>query len=165
MKEFLYIRLIDPLYSVLKQGITPKKLALSSALGAMLGVFPILGITSLLCFSVATVGRLNQIGIQVANYAVYPLQILLLLPFIRLGEFLFQAPPLPLSVNQIVDLVEIDVWIAMQTLWRTGLYAICAWALVSPLLTLLVYKILILLFKKMLPVVRAKEKDEPIYEI
>src|SRR3981081_2804173 len=43
---FFYRRLVRPLLDLLRQGATPEKLALSVALGAMLGVFPMLGATT-----------------------------------------------------------------------------------------------------------------------
>jgi len=67
MRTFLRRRIWAPLQGGLRQGVTPEKLAFSSAVGASLGVFPVLGTTSLLCVLAAAVWRLNQVGIQVAN--------------------------------------------------------------------------------------------------
>jgi uncharacterized protein (DUF2062 family) len=46
MLRFLRRRLIDPLLALLTQGITPQKLALSIAIGAIVGIFPVLGSTT-----------------------------------------------------------------------------------------------------------------------
>src|SRR5499433_449831 len=102
MKEgLLHRRLVRPVLDLLRQGVTPEKLALSIALGLALGVFPVLGATTALCALAALILRLNLPAIQIVNYFVYPLQIALLLPFFRLGERLFHAPHLPISVSQI----------------------------------------------------------------
>ena len=73
----------------LKQGISPKTLALSIAFGFVLGVFPVLGVPTLLCGLAAVVLRLNMPALQLVNYLVYPLQIALLWPFSRFGDKLF----------------------------------------------------------------------------
>jgi uncharacterized protein (DUF2062 family) len=96
MKEgFLHRRLVRPVLDLLRQGVTPEKIALSLALGVALGVFPVLGSTTALCALAALALRLNLPAIQIVNYFVYPLQIALLIPFFRLGERLFRAPIFP----------------------------------------------------------------------
>ena len=65
-----------PLINLLKQGLSPSKLALVIALGMTLSVFPLLGTTTLLCTLVALFLHLNLPAIQVANYMAFPLQII-----------------------------------------------------------------------------------------
>ncbi len=72
---FFYRRLLRPILDLLRQGVTPEKMALSLALGGALGVFPALGCTTLLCLIAAIVLRLNLPAIQIVNYFVYPIQI------------------------------------------------------------------------------------------
>ncbi|MDP9162111.1 MAG: DUF2062 domain-containing protein, partial [Acidobacteriota bacterium] len=98
--EDLYRRLVHPLISLLKQGITPEKIALSLAIGIVLGIFPALGLTTLLCAAAAVVFKLNLPSIQLVNWFVYPLQLILILPFMRAGALLFRARPLHLSLAQ-----------------------------------------------------------------
>src|ERR1700693_2401253 len=102
---FFRLRITRPIVELLRQGVTREKMALSLALGVALGVFPVLGTTTALCALVALIWRLNLPAIQIVNYFVYPLQIALLIPFFRLGEKLFGAPPLPLSVPQLLTMV------------------------------------------------------------
>ena len=78
----LLARLRELASQVSGPGITPEKIALSVALGITLGVTPVLGSTSILCFLAAVVFRLNAPAIQLVNYFVYPLQFALLIPFI-----------------------------------------------------------------------------------
>ncbi|MFP5305375.1 MAG: DUF2062 domain-containing protein, partial [Gammaproteobacteria bacterium] len=68
-------RVVAPIVAQLRQGITPEKIALTLALGAVLGIFPILGSTTLLCAVAGVWLRLNQPVIQIVNYFMYPLQI------------------------------------------------------------------------------------------
>lgn len=129
-------RLTQPILDLLRQGVTPRKLAWSLALGVVLGLFPMVGTTTLLCTVAALALRLNLVAMQTANYVVYPLQIALLLPFLRGGELLFGGEPLPLDVNGIRRLVDGEGWRVVLRLGDSGLYAVGAWALVSPFLLL-----------------------------
>ena len=77
----------------LRQGISPRRLALTLALGFVVGCIPVVGIPSLLCAALALALRLNLPAIQAANYAAMPLQLALIVPFLRLGERLFAFGP------------------------------------------------------------------------
>lgn len=146
----LYRRLALPILELLKQGVTPEKLALSIALGMTLGVFPALGWTTVLCAVAALLLRLNLPAIQVVNYFMYPLQIALLLPFFRMGEKLFRARHLPISVPQLYAMIHADVWGSIRLLWSTTWHAMVAWSLLAPLFCGLLYIILTPLLRKAL---------------
>jgi uncharacterized protein (DUF2062 family) len=139
---FFYRRMARPILDLLRQGITPEKIALSVALGAALGVFPAIGLSTTLCAIAALALRLNLPAIQIANYFVYPAQIALLLPFFRLGEKLFRAPHLPVSVEKIHTMIRADVWAAIVLLWTTTWHAIAVWCLIAPVFVAVVYTIL-----------------------
>jgi uncharacterized protein (DUF2062 family) len=70
----------------LRQGISPRRLALTLALGLAIGCFPVMGIPTALCALIAVAFGLNLPAIQAANYAVMPLQLALIVPFVRLGR-------------------------------------------------------------------------------
>jgi uncharacterized protein (DUF2062 family) len=146
---FFRRRIARPIVELLRQGVTPEKMALSLALGVALGVFPVLGTTTALCALVAFVWRLNLPAIQIVNYFVYPLQIALILPFFRAGEKLFGAPHLPLSASQIVAAVHASFWGAARFLWTTIWHAAVAWCLVAPLFVVLAYVILVLFLRRL----------------
>lgn len=133
---------------LLRQGVTPEKLALSVALGVILGLFPVLGTTTALCAIAALVLRLNLPAIQLVNYIVYPAQIALLIPFFRLGECIFRAPRLPLSVVQVAGMFRANYWQAMRFLWVSMCHAVVAWCLLAPLGLALLYGVLLLALKK-----------------
>src|SRR6266851_3505207 len=96
MKEgFFKRRLVRPILDLLRQGVTPEKIALSVAMGAALGMLPALGLSTTLCAIAAFALRLNLPAIQIVNYFVYPAQIALLVPFFRWGEKLFRRPVFP----------------------------------------------------------------------
>jgi uncharacterized protein (DUF2062 family) len=146
---FFRRRIARPIVELLRQGVTPEKMALSLALGVALGVFPMLGTTTALCALAAFILRLNLPAIQIVNYFVYPLQIALILPFFRAGEKLFGAPHLPLSITQIVGAVHASFWGATRFLWTTIWHAAVAWCLIAPLFVALAYVILVALLRRL----------------
>ena len=141
-------RIARPIVELLRQGVTPEKMALSLALGAVLGIFPVLGTTTALCALAALILRLNLPAIQIVNYFVYPLQIALLIPFFRAGEQLFGAPHLPLSLAQILTVVHASFWGATRFLWTTIWHAAVAWCLIAPVFVALAYVILVALLRR-----------------
>lgn len=94
----------------LYQGLTPRKLALTCAFGIVLGIFPVFGITTLLCFAAAFLFRLNIPVIQLVNYLVAPLQLILIIPFIRIGIYAFELRPFPYSSDQLLFMFRNDIW-------------------------------------------------------
>lgn len=148
MKEFFKKKLIDPILNLLKQGVTPEKIALSIAFGFSLGTFPVLGSTVLLCTLATFLFRLNIVAIQVINYLVYPLQLLFFIPFIRLGETVLNHEPFPISMEIIFRLLKEDILNAIKTLWVANLHGIFGWVLVGPLATLAIYYILTPILRK-----------------
>lgn len=71
--------------SWLLQGISPERLALTLALGFVLGCIPVLGVPTALCAVLALALRLNLPAIQAANYAAMPFQVALIVPLVRIG--------------------------------------------------------------------------------
>lgn len=140
--KFLRTRIIAPILDLLRQGTAPEKIALSIALGITLGVVPVLGSTSILCFLAAIVFRLNVPAIQLVNFLVYPLQFALLIPFIRMGEWIFAAQPITISAAQVVNLIRADVWNAIAMLWTATIHALAVWLVLGSLASLFLYLLL-----------------------
>ncbi len=148
MKEgFFYRRIVRPILDLLRQGVTPEKIALSIALGAALGVFPGIGWTTALCAITALVLRLNLPAIQIVNYFMYPAQIALLIPFFRLGERLFRAPHLPVSLPQLHALAHAGAWQVIRRLWIATWHAMVVWLLVAPVFVATIYVFLVPLLR------------------
>jgi len=141
-QSFFQRWVVRPVLDLLRQGSTPEKIAMSIAVGLVLGIFPSLGWTTLLCLVAAVIFRLNLPAIQLVNYFAYPLQLALLIPFIRAGEFLFRSEKLALSLTQILAMIKADVWHSIKVLWIATIHAIAAWALVAPLAIYVLFRIL-----------------------
>jgi len=136
-------RVAGPILGVLKQGITPGRLAASLAIGAVVSVFPIIGTTTALCMAIALAFRLNVVAIQAANYAAFPAQVLLLIPFMRLGERLLGAPRLPLAAGAIVAEFERGLGPALGTLSSAPWHATVGWAAAAVPAAVVLYFVLL----------------------
>ena len=132
-------------------GMTPERLALCIGLGIALGLVPALGTTTLLCTLAAFLFRLNLPAIQLVNYFVYPLQLVLLIPFIRAGERLFGAESLNVSLESIQRMMKADLWETVIRLWATTMHAVMVWLLIAPLIVALVYLAMTPILKKLKP--------------
>jgi len=72
-------------------GFSPERLAVSLALGFVLGCIPVVGVPTGLCLVVAAAFRLNHPAIQAANYAAMPAQVALIAPLVKFGGWLMPA--------------------------------------------------------------------------
>jgi uncharacterized protein (DUF2062 family) len=112
----------------LRQGISPRRLALTLALGFAIGCIPVVGIPTILCAALAQAMRLNQPAIQAANYAAMPLQLFLIVPFMRLGGWLFSDPQQGLVSSAQIHLAPMSLIAHLGSF--TG-QALIAWSLVA----------------------------------
>lgn len=103
VSDWLRRKVRDPLLAELRQGATPEAVAAAVAVSFAIAIVPVIGVTTLGCLLAGRVFRLNHVVMQVINHASYPLQLLLLVPFVRLGETLTGAEPIPLSPAALVD--------------------------------------------------------------
>jgi uncharacterized protein (DUF2062 family) len=139
VRDFWQRRVIDLLLAQLRQGITPQKIALTIAMGSVLGVFPVLGSTTLLCFVAGLLLKLNQPIIQLVNYLLYPLQLAGIYLFIRIGEWLTHTAPLPFSIPGLLQQFRAAPLHFFEEFGMTALRGILAWLLIAPPIAALLY--------------------------
>ena len=144
-------RLTRLILSLLSQGITPHKVALTLVLGVLLGVMPIIGASTALCAVAALALGLNLPLIQLVNYLVYPLQFLLLIPFVQVGQWLFRQPPLPFTLTDIKAKMEAGLWRAIVELWGYAMHGLVAWAILGSVTGLVAYALLLPLLRRAEP--------------
>lgn len=136
-------RWLKPFIQLLRQGVSPKKIALTISLGIILGVTPVLGSTVLLCTVAAIVLRLNLPAIQLVNGVVYPLQFILLIPFYRLGAWMFRADASTISLGGVTALIREGVGHAVRTLWVVTMHALFAWLVLGIVALATLYAVLV----------------------
>ena len=142
VNNWLYRRIVEPLMVLLRQGMSPDRLALCVAIGVVVGNIPILGVSTILCAAIAVTFRLNLGAIQIAQAAMAPTQLLLMIPFVRLGERILRVPPEPVSIQQGMALMAQGAGHAIAALSGAILHAGLAWLLVAPLTVYSIHKLL-----------------------
>jgi uncharacterized protein (DUF2062 family) len=120
--------------ALLRRGTSPQKLAWSLAVGLLIGINPIIGSTTVLCLAAAFLFRLNIAASQLANHLAYPLQLLLIIPFIRLGSRIFHTAPMPLSPNQLLHDARQAPLTLVRQLWLWESHALILWAILAAIL-------------------------------
>jgi uncharacterized protein (DUF2062 family) len=152
-RSWLRRRLLAPLLDLLKAGLTPAQLALTVALGAAIGLIPLLGVTTVLSAAVALRLRLNVAAMQLATHLMTFFQLALLIPLLRAGaRLLGQGDKVAdLTLPALRQLIAREGWRAIvQLLWRAELGALLLWALGCVPLVALLYFVLRAVFRRVL---------------
>lgn len=123
-----------PLRTQLTQGVTPDKLALTIAVGIACSVLPFLGFTTVLNLGAGLWLRLNHPILQTVNYLFGAVQLALILVYVRIGEWIWRAPHVPLSLTQLTADFRADPWGFFARFAWTGVHAGTAWLLSVPLI-------------------------------
>jgi uncharacterized protein (DUF2062 family) len=142
IKKLFSNKYIVPIKNLLMQGTSPKMIAIGVSGALVIGLFPVLGSTTLLCTLFALTFRLNLPLVQLVNFSVYPLQLVLVIPFMKLGETIFGFEKLNYGFNEIVKMISNDTMYAIAVLWNVTMQAIGVWLLIAPIFAFLVYLVL-----------------------
>lgn len=144
----LFSKLRQSMVNALKQGWSPSSVCWSGAWGVTAGVFPIYGVTTAALGVMGWVWRLNHSVLQGFNYLVTPLKFILIIPYIRLGEWIFQTPtPFRLSIPEFTGRFRAAPLHTLGESAVTFLHAICGWFVTVPLWLLVMYGSMHLLLK------------------
>jgi uncharacterized protein (DUF2062 family) len=74
------------------QGLSSESVAMILVVGVVLGIFPVYGGPTILCFLAAAALRVNPAALQLVNQLATPLQLASVLPLARLGERILGSP-------------------------------------------------------------------------
>jgi len=136
--NWFYRHAVSPILALLRMGATPRSLAWSITAGLLIGINPVIGSTTLICFAVTFRFRLNVLATQIANHAMFPLEVSLLIPFIRLGSRVFHTAAMPLSPRAFMQAASSAPLALTHDLWMWVWHAFVLWAalavVVAPLL-------------------------------
>ncbi len=154
LKKWLKRRLLDPLLTLLRQGISPRRLALCVAIAIVVGNIPILGVSTILCTLIALIFRLNLPAIQLVQASMAPTQLLLIIPFVRLGEWIVQQPAQIVSIKGAFALMSHGIWQSIVVLRDAIFHAALAWILIAPFCVYLLHRLLTPVFERMAAQIR-----------
>lgn len=138
-KKFWRHRVLGLLRRQFTQGTSPERLAWSIAVGTACSLLPFFGLTTLLNLAMGWLFRLNQPIMQGLNQLLGPLQVLLILVYVRLGEKIWHAPPVPISVPTLAREFRASPSAFLARFGWTGVHAATAWAISAPLIIALIH--------------------------
>ena len=133
-------RVIEPIRAQLTQGVTPDKIALTLSVGTACSLLPFLGFTSLLNLGVGLALRMNQPILQTLNQLLGPLQLVLILVHVRIGEWLWGVTGDRFTVGEMVRAFrDHSIGEFLARFGWAGIHALSAWLLLAPVLATVVY--------------------------
>lgn len=153
-------RVIAPILHLLRLGACPRKLAWSLAVGTMIGLNPLLGTTTVVCLVAALGLRLNVIASQITNHLVYPLQLVLFFLFIRAGEVVFRAGPLPFGRAALLSALRHHPLDTTRRLWTWEWHALLVWLVVAAVAAPVLVAVLTPMLRRMLASTQAAPTAE-----
>ena len=141
-KIILKNKVTDPLISFLRQGLTPEMLSRTIASGLLIGTIPIPGTSTLLCTALSLGFRMNLALIQLINYLVFPLQILLFVPFYTIASKI-SGKVMFFKMSEITTQFAGNNWqnASIDLLWLAGT-SVLVWLLIMFPVSLTVYFIM-----------------------
>jgi uncharacterized protein (DUF2062 family) len=139
-RGFWQRRLVDPLVAQLTQGVTPDRLAATLAVGTACSLFPFLGLTSLLNLIVGIRLRMNQPILQTLNQLLGPLHLLMILVYVRFGEWLWRIEGGRFTIGDMLRTFRDETFIVfLERFGWAGIHALTAWIITTPLLLAVLY--------------------------
>ena len=138
--SFWHRRVRAPLIALLTQGLTPDRISLTLGVGAACSMFPLLGFSSLLNLVVGLWLRLNQPILQILNQALGPLHLVMIIAYVRLGEWLWRVEGGRFTLREMLHVFRDEsIGEFLRSFGWAGIYALTAWALTTPVLIAAVY--------------------------
>jgi uncharacterized protein (DUF2062 family) len=137
---FLRRRLVDPVAALLTQGTSPEQVTRTFAVGTVCSLFPFLGATTTLNLTVGLLLRMNQPILQTLNVILGPVQLVMILVYVRAGEWLWRAQGAPFSVTGMIRAFsEMTLTDFLGRFGLAGWHALTAWLLTAPIVAGVVY--------------------------
>jgi uncharacterized protein (DUF2062 family) len=159
MWSWIKRKVLVPIRIAIKNGISQKRLATSLALGIIIGLIPFYGLTTILVGLIAITLRLDFVIMQVVHYIVHPVQIALLIPFFKAGNFVFGKSSIDFSLREYISYFKSDFWMAFSDFWKLNLSAIAVWIIISIPLFYLLYYVFIYSIKRYAAVLVQRPSD------
>ncbi len=85
-----------------KQGLTPIELTQSIIVSGLISTIPILGVSTFLLTALSFKRKLNLPIMIAQSYIMWPVQVIMIIPFINIGEFILSIPKTNHSAQEII---------------------------------------------------------------
>ena len=151
VSDWLRRKVRDPLVAELRQGATPEAVSAAVCVSFAIAIVPVIGITTLGCVIVGRLFRLNHVVMQVVNHSSYPLQILLIVPFVRLGETITGSGHIPLTPTAIIAEFNRSFPDFVAKFWMAYVHGVIGWVVTALPACWALHFVLRATFRKVLP--------------
>lgn len=147
MKKKIYT-LKDKVTALFKQGLSPILISQSIIVSGVFSIIPILGVSTFILTALSIKKKLNLPIMIAISYLMWPIQVLLIIPFIRVGEFIFSVPSTHHTAMEIINSFQNNFF---QTLSKLSFELLCGlggWLLTVVPVSIGTYALLFLLLKR-----------------
>jgi uncharacterized protein (DUF2062 family) len=114
-----------------EQGLSPNEVTKAIIISLLFTVFPVFGLTTMLLTLIAFKFKLNLPVMIIVSYIAAPLQFILFLPFIYVGEFLFDTHITLLSMQEITNSFNASFWNTFQLLLFMLACGVSGWLVIA----------------------------------
>jgi uncharacterized protein (DUF2062 family) len=136
------IKIWQKFKALLKQGLSPKQLAISIVISTLVSIFPVFGISTIALTCIALPFRLNLPIMIAFSYIIGPLKYLVLIPFINLGGSVFGTEHTLLTFEAIKASYDSSFWTTAKELSYELLCGTVGWAITAIPLGIILYYLL-----------------------
>ncbi|MBK7505313.1 MAG: DUF2062 domain-containing protein [Bacteroidetes bacterium] len=108
-------------------GLSPREIAISSTIAAMYSIIPFFGVSKIMTTITGLKLKYNLPLMYTVGYLVYPLQFLLFLPFLRLGEKVMGIQESKLVWSEFKIMIDEHLFQAIKQFSAAFGYALLGW--------------------------------------
>lgn len=123
-------RVREPVMRELTRGVSPRRVALAVTLGLFSSTWPQIGTNPFMALLLSWLFRCNKAVTSGVSLVFTPLQYVLMIPFLRVGETLLGVDHFQTSVPEIIMIVATDPVGSFKVLGIPLLHAILGWLFV-----------------------------------
>lgn len=150
------IALKTKIISLFKQGLTPIELTQSIIVSGLISTIPILGVSTFLLTALSLKRKLNLPIMIAQSYIMWPIQVIMIIPFINIGEFIFSVPKTNHSAQEIIASFQNSFFATLSHLSFELLCGFGGWLLTAVPFSVGVYLVSIFILKLIL---KAKNEE------
>lgn len=130
-----------------KQGLTPVELTQSIIVSGVISIIPILGVSTFLLTALSFKRKLNLPIMIAQSYIMWPVQVIMIIPFINIGEYIFSIPKTNHSAQEIIFSFQNSFFATLSHLSFELLCGFGGWLLTAVPFSVCLYLVSIFILK------------------
>lgn len=133
--------------ALFKQGLSAKEVAQSILVAALISIIPILGVSTFLISILSIKWKLNLPIMIALSYVMWPVQIVLIIPFISIGAAVFGVAQSEHSIDEIVLSFQNSFFKTLSNLSFELLCGFGGWLLTAVPVAIFINVVMVFLFR------------------